>query len=101
MPLSLLLAAAVTAGIAALFSFALLQIQGGRQAFKLTRRSASWLIAAGVTCSSRAASAKLRCRAADSKARSALRGGKRELFDVSGLGEFIYQLKKDRLLHCN
>jgi uncharacterized membrane protein len=43
-----LLAAAVTAGTAALFSFALLQIQGGRQAFKLTRRSASWLFSAGV-----------------------------------------------------
>jgi uncharacterized membrane protein len=43
-----LLAAAVTAGTAALFSFALLQIQGGRQAVKLTRRSASWLFSAGV-----------------------------------------------------
>ena len=42
-----LLAAAVTAGTAALFSFALLQIQGGRQAFKLNRRSASWLCSAG------------------------------------------------------
>jgi uncharacterized membrane protein len=43
-----LLAAAVTAGTAALFSFALLQIQGGRHAFKLSRRSASWLFSAGV-----------------------------------------------------
>lgn len=43
-----LLAAAVTAGTAALFSFTLLQIQGGRHAIKLTRRSAAWLIAAGV-----------------------------------------------------
>jgi uncharacterized membrane protein len=41
-------AAAVTAGTAALFSFALLQIQGGRHAFKLSRRSASWLFSAGV-----------------------------------------------------
>ena len=43
-----LLAAAVTAGTAALFSFALLQIRGGRQAFKLNRRSASWLFSAGI-----------------------------------------------------
>jgi uncharacterized membrane protein len=43
-----LLAAAVTAGSAVIFSFALLQIQGGREAFKITRRSASWLIAAGL-----------------------------------------------------
>jgi drug/metabolite transporter, DME family len=41
------LAAAVTAGSAALFSFALLQVQGGKQAFKLTRRSAAWLFPAG------------------------------------------------------
>ena len=43
-----LLAAAVTAGSAAIFSFTLLQIQGGREAFKLNRRSAAWLFAAGV-----------------------------------------------------
>lgn len=43
-----LLAAAVTAGSAVIFSFALLQIQGGREAFKITRRSASWLTAAGL-----------------------------------------------------
>ncbi|MSP39538.1 MAG: DMT family transporter [Deltaproteobacteria bacterium] len=43
-----LLAAAVTAGSAALFSFALLQIQGGRRAFKLNRRSAAWLFPAGL-----------------------------------------------------
>ncbi len=43
-----LLAAAVTAGTAALFSFALLQIRGGRQAFKLNPRSASWLFSAGI-----------------------------------------------------
>jgi len=42
------LAAAVTAGSAALFSFALLQFQGGRGAFKLTRRSAAWLFPAGL-----------------------------------------------------
>ena len=42
-----LLAAAVTAGTAALFSFTLLQIQGGKAAFKLTRRSAGWLFTAG------------------------------------------------------
>jgi drug/metabolite transporter, DME family len=41
------LAAAVTAGTAALFSFALLQFQTGQQAFKLTRKSAVWLIPAG------------------------------------------------------
>jgi uncharacterized membrane protein len=43
-----LLAAAVTALTAALFSLALLQIQGGKAAFKLTRRSAAWLFPAGV-----------------------------------------------------
>ena len=43
-----LLAAAVTAGTAALFSFALLQYQGGRRAFKLNQRSAAWLFPAGV-----------------------------------------------------
>ncbi len=42
-----LLAAAVTAGTAALFSFTLLQLRGGRQAFKLNRRSAAWLFPAG------------------------------------------------------
>jgi uncharacterized membrane protein len=42
------LAAAVTAGTAAIFSFILLQIQGGREAFKLTRRSAAWLFPAGI-----------------------------------------------------
>ena len=42
-----LLAAAVTAGSAAIFYYALLQIQGGKQAFKLTRRSATWLFPAG------------------------------------------------------
>jgi drug/metabolite transporter, DME family len=42
-----LLAAAVTAGSAAIFSFILLQIRGGKAAFKLTRNSAPWLIAAG------------------------------------------------------
>lgn len=43
-----LLAAAVTAGSAALFSLGLLKFQGGTQALKLTRRSATWLFAAGV-----------------------------------------------------
>ena len=43
-----LLAAAVTAGSAALFSLALLQIRGGKEAIKLTRRSAAWLFPAGV-----------------------------------------------------
>ena len=42
------LAAAVTAGSAAIFSFALLQIRGGKEAFKLTRRSATWLFSAGI-----------------------------------------------------
>jgi uncharacterized membrane protein len=42
------MAAAVTAGSAAIFSFALLQCRGGRQAFKLTRRSAAWLFTAGL-----------------------------------------------------
>jgi uncharacterized membrane protein len=42
------LAAAVTAGSAALFSFALLQFRGGKKAFKLTRRSAAWLFTAGL-----------------------------------------------------
>ena len=38
----------MTAGSAALFSFTLLQIQGGKEAFKLTRRSAAWLFPAGI-----------------------------------------------------
>ena len=42
------LAAAVTAGTAALFSFATLQFQGRHQSFKLTRRSASWLFPASL-----------------------------------------------------
>jgi len=42
------MAAAVTAGSAAIFSFTLLQIQGGTAAIKLTRRSAAWLFPAGV-----------------------------------------------------
>ena len=42
-----ILAAAVTAATAAIFSFILLQIRGGKVAFKLTRRSAAWLFAAG------------------------------------------------------
>jgi len=42
------LAAAVTAGAAALFSFCLLQIQGGKQAIKLTPKSAGWLFAAAL-----------------------------------------------------
>jgi len=42
------MAAAVTAGAAAVFSFILLQIQGGKVAFKLTRTSAAWLFPAGV-----------------------------------------------------
>jgi DME family drug/metabolite transporter len=43
-----LLAAAVTAGSAAIFSFALLQVQGGKKALKLTSRSAAWLFPAAV-----------------------------------------------------
>ena len=42
------LAAAVTAGTAALLSFVLLQCQRGQQAFKLTRKSAAWLFPAGL-----------------------------------------------------
>jgi uncharacterized membrane protein len=42
------MAAAVTAGSAAIFSFALLQFRGGKEAFKLTRRSATWLFTAGI-----------------------------------------------------
>ena len=37
----------MTAGAAALFSSCLLQMQGGREAFKLTHKSAAWLFAAG------------------------------------------------------
>jgi len=44
----LVMAAAVTAGSAALFSLALLQFRGGKDAFKLTRRSAAWLFTAGL-----------------------------------------------------
>ena len=42
-----LLGAAVTSLTAALFSFTLLQIQGGKQVFKLNRKSAAWLFPAG------------------------------------------------------
>lgn len=42
------MAAAVTAGSAALFSLALLQFRGGKEVFKLTRRSAAWLFTAGL-----------------------------------------------------
>ncbi|HEX5021045.1 MAG TPA: EamA family transporter [Candidatus Binatia bacterium] len=41
-------AAAVTAGSAAVFSFILLQIQGGITAFRLTRTSAAWLFPAAI-----------------------------------------------------
>jgi uncharacterized membrane protein len=41
------LAAAVTALTAAAFSFGLLQFNGGKDAFKLSRRSAGWLFTAG------------------------------------------------------
>jgi DME family drug/metabolite transporter len=41
------LAAAVTAATAALFSLGLLQWNGGREAFKLSRKSAGWLLTAG------------------------------------------------------
>jgi DME family drug/metabolite transporter len=40
------LAGAVTAGTAAIFSFALLQFRGGKEALKLTRQSAAWLFPA-------------------------------------------------------
>jgi drug/metabolite transporter, DME family len=43
-----ILAAAVTAGAAAVFSFCLLQMQGGKKAFKLTHKSAAWLFTAGL-----------------------------------------------------
>ena len=42
------MAGSVTAGTAAIFSFALLQFRGGREALKLTRRSASWLFPAAL-----------------------------------------------------
>jgi uncharacterized membrane protein len=42
------LAAAITAGSAALFSFGLLQVRGGKAALKLTRRSAGWLFTAAL-----------------------------------------------------
>ena len=42
-----LLGAAVTAGSAVIFSFTLLRFQGGKEAFKLSRRSAAWLFPAG------------------------------------------------------
>lgn len=42
------LAAAVTAASAALFSLGLFKFQGGMRAFKLTRRSACWLFSAGL-----------------------------------------------------
>ena len=42
------LAAAITAGSAALFSFTLLQVRGGKAALKLTRRSAGWLFTAAL-----------------------------------------------------
>lgn len=42
------MAAAVTAGSAAIFSFALLQFRGGKEALKLSRRSAAWLFTAGL-----------------------------------------------------
>jgi uncharacterized membrane protein len=42
------MAAAVTAGSAAIFSLALLQFRGGKEALKLTRRSATWLFAAAL-----------------------------------------------------
>jgi drug/metabolite transporter, DME family len=40
------MAGAVTAGTAAIFSFALLQFRGGKEALKLTRQSAAWLFPA-------------------------------------------------------
>jgi uncharacterized membrane protein len=43
-----LLGAAVTSLTAALFSFTLLQIQGGKRVFKLNRKSAAWLFPAGL-----------------------------------------------------
>jgi uncharacterized membrane protein len=43
-----IVAAAVTAGAAALFSVCLLQIQGGKRAIKLTRKSAAWLFTAAL-----------------------------------------------------
>lgn len=43
-----IVAAATTAATAALFSFVLLQFQGGKEAFKLSRRSGAWLFTAGI-----------------------------------------------------
>jgi drug/metabolite transporter (DMT)-like permease len=43
-----LLGAAITAGSAALFSLTLLQVQGGKAVFKLSRKSAQWLFPASV-----------------------------------------------------
>jgi uncharacterized membrane protein len=42
------MAGAVTAGTAAIFSFALLQFRGGKEALKLTRQSAAWLFPAAL-----------------------------------------------------
>jgi drug/metabolite transporter, DME family len=42
------MAGAVTAGTAAIFSFALIQFRGGKEALKLTQRSAAWLFPAGL-----------------------------------------------------
>ena len=42
------MAAAVTAASAAVFSFVLLQFRGGREALKLTNRSAAWLFTAAL-----------------------------------------------------
>lgn len=43
-----IMAAAITAVTAFLFSLGLLQVQGGKQAFKLSRRSAGWLFSAAL-----------------------------------------------------
>jgi uncharacterized membrane protein len=43
-----ILAAATTASTAALFSLGLVQSQGGKEVFKLTGRSAAWLVSAAV-----------------------------------------------------
>ena len=43
-----ILAAAITAGTAFLFSLGLVQIQRGKQAFTLSRKSAGWLFSAGL-----------------------------------------------------
>ena len=42
-----ILAAALTALTAAFFSFTLLQFKGGKEAFRLSRKSAAWLFSAG------------------------------------------------------